>query len=75
MLVTPLSVPSFELSLQSSRKHEIRFLPNPPSALRYLHSTSVTTFKTEPFITAHGAPSAAKTLPSLMLFMEVNDTI
>lgn len=64
MLMPPLSVPSAELSLQSSRKHEIHFLPNPPSALRYLHSTSATTFNTEPFVTAHGAPSAGKTLPA-----------
>lgn len=67
MLMTPLSVPSVELSLQSSRKREIHVLPNPPSALRYLHSTSVTMFKTEPFITAHGAPSAGKILPAYVI--------
>lgn len=73
MLMTPLSVTSFELSLQSSRN--IFHIFSQTSAFRCLHSTSVTMFQTEPFINAHVASSAGKTLPSLMLIIEVNDTI
>ena len=73
MLMTPLSVTSVELSLQRSRN--VFHIFSQTSAFKCLHSTSVTMFKTEPFITAHVAPSAGKTLPRLMLIIEVNDTI